>query len=309
MNRFVKGAILLLATGLSACGGCENTERMDKEGRRLWGRERLAEEVQVKAKEPIDAYLVGERPDLKSKVLTMRYEEAVARMGFIEYHGTATFDLQRNGNRLRIVEETTIQHGLHGSFRIEQKDADGAVTRETIFNAGILYARNGPGKMRVMGAVQTRHLELLDEVWQPLRVYTSYYGPRVGLEKQGAGNVKGRGAAKYRFTLLDGSPMITVPGMKGAKRPKTLSGELFVDEATGVPIKGKLKGRLEIPPPKADQQPGVLDLTLNFVIKPIEGVEIRPKDFIPTIKHRPVDLDPLAFLDGGTRTSTIIGGK
>ena len=309
MNRFARTILVLATAGLSACGGCEDNERMDREGRRLWGRARLAEEVQAKAKEPIDAYLLGERPDLKNRVLSMRYEEAVARMGFIEYRGKATFHLERNGHELNVVEDTLIQHGLHGSFRILQKDVDGDITRELIYNGGILYARNGPGKMRIMGAVQDRHLDLLDEVWQPLRVYTSYYGPRAGLEKQGSKTVNGRGAAMYRLKLLDGSPLITVKGMRGAKRPKSLTGTLHVDEATGVPVKANLKGRLEIPPPKADENAGILDLTLKFDIRPVEGVEIKPKEFVPTIKHRPVDLDPLAFLDGGTRTSTVIGGK
>lgn len=309
VNLRVLIAAVTTAASLSACGGCNDRDDMDREGRRLWGREQLAAEVDEKAKEPIDAYLVGERPDLKNRVLQMRYEEAVARLGFIQYTGEARFDLARNKNHIDLVEKTLIEHGLHGSFRILQKDKSDTVTRELVYNGGVMYARNGPGKMRVQGMVQTRHLELLDEVWQPLRVYTSYFGPRVGLEKKGSATIHGRGAAKYAFVLLEGSEFVEVPGMRGKKRPLSLSGTLFVDEKTGVPLKASLRGQLEIPPPKADQKAGTLKLSLEFDIKPIEGAEIKPKDFVPTIKHRPSDLDPLAFLDGGTRTSTVIGGK
>ena len=43
----------------------------------------------------------------------------------------------------------------------------------------------------------------------------------------------------------------------------------------------------------------------------MDGRDLAPKadEYIPTIKHRPVDLDPQAFLKGKTRTSTTIGGK
>jgi hypothetical protein len=298
-----------LAMGLVSCGGCSDGEKMSKEGVRVWGREKIAAEMLERAKNPIDAYLVGERPDLLQRVLNMRYEEAVARMGFIAYDGTARFTLVRNKHQLDLVEKTHIEHGLHGSFRVLQKDKDDAIARELVYNGGVMYVRNGPGKMRVQGLVEHRHLEMLDEAWQPLRVYTSYFGPRVGLRKEGAATVKGRGAAKYAFELRDGSEYVEVPGMKGKKKPVSLSGSLFIDEKTGVPIQVKLRGELEIPPAKADQKVGRLKLALDYTIETIEGAEVKPKDFVPTIKHRPVDLDPLAFLDGGTRTSTVIGGK
>jgi hypothetical protein len=99
--------------------------------------------------------------------------------------------------------------------------------------------------------------------------------------------------------------------MKGAKKPISLKGNLYIDDGTGVPVKANLKGNLEIPPEKegAGEKPGNLDLTLAFDVKPVEGVEIKPKEFVPEIKRREVDLDPLAFLEGETRTSTVIGGQ
>lgn len=309
VDRAVRFVVLSLAAGLASCGGCDSGTEMSKEGVRIWGREKIAAEVMERAQTPIDAYLVGEQPNLTQRVLSMRYEEAVARLGFIRYEGTARFTLARNANQLDLVEKTTIEHGLHGSFRVLQKDKDDAISREVIYNGGVMYARNGPGAMRVQGLVETRHLELLDEAWQPLRVYTSYFGPRVGLRKEGAGSVEGRGAAKYAFELREGSEFVEVPGMKGKKKPLSLSGTLFVDEKTGAPLKASLRGKLEIPPAKADQKAGTLSLSLDFTIATIEGQEIKPKEFIPTIAHRPVDLDPLAFLDGGTRTSTVIGGS
>lgn len=295
-----------LLVGSTACGGCEGERPMAKEGRRLWGKERLDSEIETKAKESLDAYLLAERPDLKNRVLAMSWPEAVARLGHIEYTGVARFHLSRNGNELKVVEDSLVEHGLHGSFRVLQKDEDGVLSREVVYNNGVVYVRNGPGKMHVQGMSDGRHYDHPEEAWQPLRVFTSYYGPRAGLRKTGAGQVAGRGAAKYDLVLLDGSPLISVPGMKGSKKPVSLEGQLFVDEATGVPLKGSMKGLLEIP---GEGEPGKLRLELSFQVKTIPAEEKKPVDFVPTIERRPVDLDPLSFLEGGARTSTVIGGK
>lgn len=297
---------LLLLLGSSGCGGCgEKPQTAD----RLWGRDRIAEELAIKSKETIDAYALEERPEIKNRVLQMKLDEVVARLGFLEYQGVATFHLSRNGHHLRLQENTKIEHGLHGSWRVLQKDEDGTITRETVFNNGVVYVRNGPGKLRVQGAMDSQHKELRDEAFQALSVYTSYYGPRCGLKKVGAAQVAGRGAAKYELVLLEGSPLITVPGMKGSKKPVTLSGTLMVDEQTGAPLAAKLEGVLSIPGKDDQAEPGKLELSLDFTISTTEGKEVAPGEFIPTIKRHPVDLDPLAFLDGGTRTSTVIGGK
>lgn len=280
---------------------------IDRESKRLWGRDRLAEETEKKAKEALDPYVLAENDEVRKRVLTMSFEEVVARMSFVEYKGVAKFDLMSGGNTLAIVEDTTIQHGLNGSFRVLQLDGDQQITRETIYDNSIFFVRNGGGEMRVQGIVKDQHLTVRDEAWQPLRVYTNYYGERLGLKKVGAATAEGRSAARYKFTLVPGPELVDVPG-QGAKKPVDLSGDLYVDEKSGVPIKASLRGTLEIPNKKGDKS-GRLELALDFGIHQIEGVEIKPKSFVPTIKRHPVDLEPLGFLDGGVRTSTVIGGK
>jgi hypothetical protein len=305
--RSQTGLWLLLSLGLSGCGACGEDAR-ERESKRVWGRDKVSSEVAEKAKEPIDARALDERPDLKARVLSMSFDEAVARLGFVEYAGVARFELTRNQHRILVVEDTLLEHGLHGSFRLLQKDEDGAVSRENVYNNGVMYVRSGPGKLHVQGMADGRHYELREEAWQPLRVFTSYFGPRVGLFELEATSVGGRSAVKYELRLLDGSPLIAVPGMSGEKKPISLKGHVLVDEATGVPVGAQLDGVLEIPSKKGGE-PGRLTLSLRSTLKAVEGKELQPGAFEPAIAHRPVDLDPLSFLDGGTRTSTVIGGK
>lgn len=294
---------------------------MDKERVRVWGREKVTEELKAKAEQPLDAHALDERPDLKQRVLTMSFAEVVARLGFVTYQGKASFDLARNKGELEVFEDSLIQHGLHGTFRVLQKDREGAVLRETVFNNGVYYVRNGPGKLRVQGIRQDETAVSREQAFEALKAFTSYYGPRLGLAEVGGGTVEGRSAVKYDLVLLEGSELVAAPGMKGEKKPVSLKGTLYVDEATGVPLKANMDGRLDIPPAATKTSTatqanegaapgwGRLTLHLDFVLKTVEGEEIKPGEFVGTISRRPVDLNPVGFLDGGTRTSTIIGGK
>ena len=87
---------------------------MDKERVRVWGREKVTEELKAKAEQPLDAHALDERPDVKQRVLTMSFAEVVARLGFVTYQGKASFELARNKGELEVFEDSLIQHGLHG---------------------------------------------------------------------------------------------------------------------------------------------------------------------------------------------------
>jgi hypothetical protein len=298
---------LITAATFAACSDAGEKEK-ERQSKRLWGRDRLAQAVEARAKETIDPAALERDEKLRQRVLAMDFEEVVARLGFVEYKGIARFELTAHDKTLEVVEDTTIQHGLHGTFRVLQLDKDGDIAREVIYNNGILFVRNGGGEMRVQGIIKDQHLVVRDEAWQPLRTFTAYYGQRCGLRKTGSKTVQGRNAAVYSFQLLPGPDLISVKGMEGQKKPIALSGDLYVDEQTGAPIRANMKGVLEIPSQKGEPT-GKLSLQLNYTLKTIPGDEIKPKSYIPTIKRHPVDLEPLAFLDGGTHTSTVIGGK
>ena len=238
----------------------------------------------------------------------MTFEEVVARLGIVRYTGTARLEISRGGQSLVVKEESVIEQGLHGSFRVAQKDKRGEPTREGIYHNGIFFIRNGTGEMRVQGIVKDQHLRMRQEAWEPLATFTGYFGKRAGVEATGATSFEGRPAQGYRFVLLDG-PDIVPGGKDKAKKPLLLDGLLLVDAQTAVPLKVEMTAKLDVPQKKADAEPGHIDATLRASLVTIEGVEIKPKKFIPTIKRHPTDLDPLAFLEGDVRTSTVIGGK
>ncbi len=303
--------VALTATGwLLAGAGCERSSGLTDEGVRVWGRHKLDEDVKARAAMTIDAYKVDVDPESRARMFQMSFDEVVARFGFLRLQSKARFELSRNGQSISVFEQTVIEHGQHGSWRVLQKDKDGDITREVIVHNGMKYLRNGPtGQLRFQGIHQDRAQSVREQAWSPLRAYTSYYGERLGLVQVGAARVARRRAARYRFTLMKGPKLIGVPGMKGRREPLALSGDLYVDEKTGVPSKVKLRGKLRIPSaPDSDVEPGELKIFLELTIAPTKGDPIKPEDFVPTVAHRPVDLDPLRFLKADTRTSTVIGG-
>ncbi len=287
---------------------CDGSEPPTATSGELWGQGRVAAALKTQAEHPIDPYTVHERPDAKERVLGMSFAEVATRLGHLEFQCRAEFRLTRNGHDLRVTEDTLLKHGRYHAHHLLQKDADGALTREVMLKEGRYYFRNGPGALRDGGPIQKRHTHVLEEAYKPLRAYTDYFGIRVGLQKVGRKDVTGRGTALYRFVLLDGSQSVVSGQDQKPKTPMSLAGSLYVDEATGVALQATLQGTLGIPG-EDGQPPGKLELKLHHQIRAVPGLEIPLPRARPRITRRPIELDPLAFLGGRTRTSTTIGGK
>lgn len=308
-SRFVSLAFVSLA--LSGCGGCDaEQDGLSARNERLWGREKLAADLQAQARSPIDAESLAADSRAFERVRSMAFQEVVARVGFVRYQGTARFKLSRGGPAVNVFEDTLIEHGLHGGWRVLQKDEKGAVLREKVFSNGLYYVRNGPGALRLQGVADAPGGLTLAEAFEPLRAFTAWYGPRLGVERAGSDLVAGRPAIAYRLGLAAGPDLVEDPKRPGKRlRPTELSGRLLVDAETAAPLSAKLSGVLEIePPPKGDRW-GRLELALDFEIAATEGAPIVVREHVPPIAHRESDLDPLGFLEGKSRTSTVIGGS
>ena len=308
-------ALSLVCLGLSF--GCTSKESAanQRAKQRIWGRDEPTSELEAKAKEAIDTERLSD-PALKAKVLGMSFEEIVAREGIVEYHGLARIEVS-HGQRMTVVEDSTIRQGLFGSFQMIQRDSEGSELRQGIDNNGVFFYSNGGGKMRVEGMVRDRAKQMREELWEPLRVFTGYFGPRLGLSRVRTTEIDLKTAVVYDLVLLEGPAVVPAKNEDAPKAPKSLKGSIAFDQKTGVPLKIELDGLLEVPPPEASKdpkapppgEPGQIEVHLEASLRTIEGADLKPEKFIPTITRHTTDPDPLGFLDGGTHTSTIIGGK
>ena len=309
LSGYLTSTLITLAL-LPGCGSCGGDEVTRAEGERLWGRVRVAAETAQRARDPIDARQLATNPETAARVLTMPIEEIIARIGFLKYQGKAGFVLERNGHRVEVFEDTLIEHGLNGGWRVLQRDDKGVILREKIHSNGLYYVRNGPGKLRLQGAADALNDATRDQAFEPLSTFTSWFGPRLGMERTGSGLLHGRSVIRYRLGLVAGPSLVEAPNRPGKRlRPMDLTGRLAVDADTGAPLRGRLSGRVDIEPPSPNGEWGRLDLQLEFDLTPTDGAPIVVGEHSPPIARRAVDLDPLGFLKRDTRTSTIIGGQ
>lgn len=304
------GAVALAAIASSMPLACKQREENERARQRIWGRDEPPSELQKRAKENIDANDLDRSDVTLHRVLEMPFREAVARLGFIEHRSTAELDIGVEPRKLGFFEETLLEHGLHGTLHLLQTGRNKTPLRELYYSGGVIFVSNDGGKLRAQGiaAIDKQHEKLCEEAFEPLRTFTAFYGKRLAVVREGEASSNGRPAVKYSFALRKGDELVKY-GNDTPKRPKKIVGTLLVDDATGVPLEGKLSGELEVPnPKKPDSAPGIITLSYSFTTKVVEGQELTPKEYVPAIDRHPTDLDPLAFLEGRARTSTVIGG-
>lgn len=276
---------------------------------RIFGKEPPTPALEKKAAEPIDGRAIGTDPVLAQRALRMSWEELVARLGVVEYRGVAKLEVSRGRPAFSVTEDSVITQGLGGSYRLFQKDGEGRELREAFYNNGVFFFSNGTGQMRVEGMVRDRPLAMREELWAPLSTFLRYYGPRAGLAPAGEVAVGTRSGVKYQLVLVEGPAIVDAGDGDTPKAPKILKGHIVFDTDKGAPIEADFAGELAVPAATAGAEPGKITFSLTMRVKAVEALDLKPKTYVPGIERHPLEPEPLAFLDGGTRSSTIIGGK
>ncbi|MEE2903315.1 MAG: hypothetical protein VYC39_13355 [Myxococcota bacterium] len=309
---------LAAALSFSLLTACSKSPENQAAKKKIWNNEIEVSDLEKASKEKLDASKLAANTKVKDRILRMTAQEAMLRHEPFEYKGKARIIVGGRKRRLDVTEKTKITVGLHGSFSVQQKDAEDKPTRALVYNNGTMFIRNGSGDMRAQGIVNNQHLGVLEEAWEPLSVFSSYFGSRFTLKSAGIENFNKREVFKYEISLGEGPDLIESKDGDRAKKPLSLSGSLLVDTKTAVVLKASLKGKLEVPSAKAptstvaaakkEPKAGTIIVRLDYALRSIEAQEQRPSKFIDAIRRHPTDLNPLAFMKSDTRTSTVIGG-
>lgn len=315
----MRGFVAVCALALAFHASCKGSAN-DRAKQRIFGRDAPTAEIARHAAEQLDPYGLADKRALADRVLGMPFEEVRARAELFCLESTASFEVARGARRLSVVEHATIEQGLAGAFHLRQ-DNGSEPTREMYLLNDVLFVRAFGGQLRAQGAVDQVHVDAREEVWSTLKAYLGYYGHRLGLHKQLRTTRAGRGAARYTLSVLNaGSGKETVDQPDGPKLPRELGGEVLVDEALVIPLLVSLRGKVEMPIPRAgagarsgtgtETGAGLLTISLELSIADI-GVDQRIKvpSYVSTLRSRVTEVDPLGFLDGGTRTATVVRGR
>jgi hypothetical protein len=227
---------------------------------------------------------VADSVGLTRRVLGMGAAETTERIGPHTYRANISWEwstLGAPGVRLKETRELLAgRGGVSGDFAAKLFN-DRGLGLELMRIDGRVYARatygkDGAAKFRERRRDRGMAERMREEAFGALRDFDSLFGGRLKLTAEGTSTVEGRVAWKYVVSLADAAaaqasdlpaPLAPKKGVDdttarrlaflGARQPKTLQGELFVDQNTSVVLRTKLDGRLTV---AADG--GVADLRL-----------------------------------------------
>jgi hypothetical protein len=274
---------------------------------RVWGPDLEAARIEARAQEAIPFDVLASAQD-RDRILAMSFAEAEARMGPLHVRSQASFHVVRNGHDLRVVESADIWSGPDGSVRVVQKDEDDVVAREGIRLGRQWYVRNGPGALRRADFVQRTELRLEEDAFATLGTLSRMLGPALRLARGPSRATDGRTLVAYEASL---GKLRQVEWDGRVLRPAAVRGAVLIDETTRVPVRVNLAIRFTIDQPPgspADLEDGRLQVQLERRLRPHDPQPFDVDEAVPPLVNPEVDLDPLAFLEGSTKTSTVIGG-
>lgn len=214
-------------------------------------------------------------PDLDEprRLLDLDADEAARRLGSLDWRGAVKLQVTRQGDsaaRVQQVERHRVRQLASGEFEVESEldggDGPGAVTgKQVIWAGGTTYARSRFAPFRVRPTDRGRDARRYrDESFGLLADLARLYGPALALTPAGEAQVLGRPARRFTLSL---APSPTAPpapegrafGTGGpdadtrrhlafldGRVPVAAAGELVLDAATGVPLRGTLRGAFSV---------------------------------------------------------------
>jgi len=207
------------------------------------------------------------------RLLDLDADEAARRLGSLEWRGAVKFQATRQGDsaaRVQQVEQHRVRQLASGEFEVESEQdgggGPGAVTgKQVIWAGGMTYARNRFAPFRERPTDRGRDARRYrDESFGLLGELARLYGPALALTPAGEASVLGHTARRFTFSLAPGpaTPVAADGRTFGhggpdadtkrhlafldGRRPVSASGEVLLDEVTGVPLRGTLRGAFSV---------------------------------------------------------------
>lgn len=210
-------------------------------------------------------------PEHPERALALDADEVANRLGAFQWSGAVEWSIDRpDGVPLHVTEQHALRQSASGAFEVRADVDPGlgphAVTgKHVIWVDGMTYARALPAPFRQRPTDRGRDARRYrEDSFGLVRTVAALVGPALRLVPAGEGEVLGRAARKYRFTLGDAVPRedAAAPAGYQAKDPDTAlrqgflsgglatraEGELELDATTGAPLRARLTASFAAPP-------------------------------------------------------------
>ncbi len=230
--------------------------------------------ARVFAKEEPAAPAPAPQADLAEprRALELDAGEAARRLGSLDWRGGVKFQVTRQGDsaaRVQQVERHRVRQLASGEFEVESEldggGGPGAVTgKQVLWAGGMTYARGRFAPWRERPTDRGRDARRFrDESFGLLGDLARLYGPALAITPAGDETVLGRPARRFLLSLAAAA---AAPAPEGrtfgnggpdadtrrhlafldGRVPVAASGEVLLDAATGVPLKGSLRGAFSV---------------------------------------------------------------
>ncbi len=257
---------------------------------------------------PIDVETLAEDRGEQMRVLHMSAGEAAARLGSMHFEGRSYFSFSRGGKELSQVDRYLAHIDAAGNFAVSVDSGDTSVEASLVGET--VYIRQNQGHMRQKPRRDATALDSWAQLaWTSQAQALEPFFARLVLEKGPAEMVEGRAARRYdlglaseatppeRVERLPANPLPIAPPSRWREtgRAMGLQGSLWVDSDTGVIVKSKLEGKLEIQ--DRDVRPTQLSIRYDGEITQAGAAEAveAPKGARPEYSRTPREVDALSF--------------
>jgi hypothetical protein len=325
MSRAVSALVVavLVAAAPSSCT-CQRAENVA-------AKERLSQPpppdpTEKLAAEKIDPGALS-TPEVMKRVSRMDAAEMQKRLGSFVYESKGDLSFLRSDAKVRSAETTRIVQSSSGDFAISVKTGDSS-TQDLAFVNGVLFLKNNNGAWRLSRdptGERNEHRRDSAGVW---RSFYDLFGHALTVAPAGTGTHAGRPVVKYTMTLPDESALAKAEGAteparvlgpdagpvdatsldekkriadrtsKWRKRAKPAGGggEIWVDEATAVPLVVKFKGAMAV---GDGPDPARLNVDLDVVVQDVgKDLQVQaPKDAVEDIVRKKYPVNPRAILE------------
>jgi hypothetical protein len=289
----VRGALALLAIAIVACGK---------------GAERRREDDRPQVDHtPIDITGFPADRDVTSRIIHMPFAAAAARMGSLTFESRAYFVFSRASEE---QEQSSLARITEDSRGNRQVLLDTGLNQVEWYRVGEeVFVRQDKGRLRKKSRREADAESFTELGWSSVYQSLALFRQRLRFIDAHPEALGGRQTVRYRLTLAEEGdatapqvpepPPTNLPVAPPARwrelaRPLSVTGNLWIDAATGVLIKLKLEGRFEIP--DRDVRPTQLLVRHDSVVINVGKVKpVVAPEAVPEYRREPAPGDTLSF--------------
>jgi hypothetical protein len=298
MHSPIRGSLLACAAALSVgCGGGQKGSASGEPGARTRNGTALAQ---------LDATTFPDDPTTVTRIIHMPFADAAARLGSLSFDAKTQFVFSRDTDDAEQANTAKVAQDAEGNFHVA---IDTGTNQVELYQIGEqVFVRQDKGHLRRKARRDVATEAWCDLAWSGLAEMLDLFAPRLRFVDGRAENVAGRQARRYELTLASAeeapatgaapaSSLLPVPPptrWREQARPLDISGSVWIDSVSGVVLRSKVEGRLEI----SDRSIRPTQLAVRFEgsVAKVGGVPtLSAPANLPEYERAIPEADPLSF--------------